>query len=134
MVSTATLIGLVALIFAVGVLAQVLSERFQVPSIVFLIAAGLVLGPEGLGIVTRDVFGVALPVIVGVAVAIIVFEGAYNLRAAELLSTRKTRLRLITLGALIALVGTAFVVRIALDTPGIWPSSSGHYWSQLARQ
>lgn len=117
MADTAVLVALVAMIFAAGVLAQVLPDRFQTPSIIFLIAAGLLLGPEGLGVVTRSTFGGALPVIVGLSVAVIVFEGAYNLRASELVATRRTRLRLITVGALIALVGTTVVVRFALNTP-----------------
>src|SRR5699024_3574291 len=117
MASTEVLIALVALIVAVGILAQVLGDRYQVPSIIFLIIVGIALGPEGLGVVTRDAFGVALPVIIDFSVAIIVFEGAFHLRIEELRSTRRTRLRPITVGALIALVGTALTVRFALGTP-----------------
>ncbi|EMA51354.1 TrkA-N domain-containing protein [Halococcus morrhuae DSM 1307] len=111
------LVALVALVFTIGIFAQVLADRYRIPSIIFLIVAGIVLGPEGLGIVTREAFGVALPVIVDLSVALIVFEGAFHLRYEDLKATRSTRLRLITVGALISLVGTAITVRFALGTP-----------------
>ncbi|PSP65195.1 potassium transporter, partial [Halobacteriales archaeon QH_8_64_26] len=80
----AELIGLVAAIIGLGVGAQLLADRTRVPSIVFLIAAGIFLGPEGIGYITRDTFGTALPTIVGLSVAIIVFEGAFHLRLSRL--------------------------------------------------
>jgi NhaP-type Na+/H+ or K+/H+ antiporter len=107
------LIPLVAAIIAIGVAAQVLADRFEIPSIVFLLAAGIALGPEGLGIITDDSFA-ALPAIVGLSVAIIVFEGAFHLRIEKLRQATSESLRLITIGALVALVGTAVVVRFAL--------------------
>jgi NhaP-type Na+/H+ or K+/H+ antiporter/Trk K+ transport system NAD-binding subunit len=107
------LIPLVAAIIAIGVAAQILADRFQIPSIVFLIVAGVVLGPEGLGVISPESFG-ALPAIVGLSVAIIVFEGAFHLRIEKLRQARRESLRLVTIGALIALTGTAVVVRYAL--------------------
>jgi NhaP-type Na+/H+ or K+/H+ antiporter len=107
------LIPLVAAIIAIGVAAQILADRFEIPSIVFLLAAGIALGPEGLGIITEDSFA-ALPAIVGLSVAIIVFEGAFHLRIEKLRQATRESFRLVTIGALIALVGTAAVVRFAL--------------------
>jgi NhaP-type Na+/H+ or K+/H+ antiporter len=107
------LIPLVAAIIAIGVAAQILADRFEVPSIVFLIAAGIALGPEGLGVITRQSFD-SLPAIVGLSVAIIVFEGAFHLRIEKLRQATSESLRLVTVGAAIALVGTALVVRLAL--------------------
>jgi NhaP-type Na+/H+ or K+/H+ antiporter/Trk K+ transport system NAD-binding subunit len=107
------LIPLVAAIIAIGVAAQILADRFEVPSIVFLIAAGIALGPEGLGVITRSSF-TSLPAIVGLSVAIIVFEGAFHLRIEKLRQATSESLRLVTVGAAIALVGTALVVRLAL--------------------
>ena len=54
------LIAIVAAIIGIGVVAQVLSDRFQVPSVVFLILAGVLFGPEVLGVVGPDSFGNAL--------------------------------------------------------------------------
>ena len=109
------LIPLVAAIIAIGVAAQLLADRFEVPSIVFLLAAGILLGPKGLGVITADSFA-ALPAIVGLSVAIIVFEGAFHLRRENLQQATRESLRLVTLGAAISLVGTALVVRFALGT------------------
>ena len=115
MAASATyLIPLVAAIIGLGVGAQILSDRFEVPSIIFLIAAGIALGPEGLGVVTQSSFGDALPAIVGLSVAIIVFEGAFHLKLEKLRETPSETIRLVTLGAAIALVATAVAVRFAL--------------------
>ncbi|MFB6146734.1 MAG: cation:proton antiporter [Halobacteriaceae archaeon] len=111
------LIGLVAAVLAVGVVAQVLSDRLRVPSVVFLIAAGVGLGPSGLGLLGPDAFGGALSAIVGLSVAIIVFEGAFHLTIERVRETPTAVLRLVTIGAAIALVGTAAVVRYALAAP-----------------
>jgi len=111
------LIPTVAAIIGLGVGAQVLADRFEVPSIIFLIAAGIALGPEGLGVVTRSSFGNALPAIVGLSVAIIVFEGAFHLRASKLREAPADNLRLVTVGALIALIGTSVVTRFAFGAP-----------------
>ncbi|WP_248898049.1 cation:proton antiporter [Haloplanus halobius] len=109
------LITLVAALIGVGVVAQILSDRFRVPSVVFLLASGVVLGPEVLGIVGPDSFGNALSAIVGLSVAIIVFEGAFHLRIGRLREAPAATFKLVTLGAAIALIGTAAVVHYALD-------------------
>jgi NhaP-type Na+/H+ or K+/H+ antiporter len=113
-VAAGEVIVLVAAIIGIGVVAQLLASRFRVPSIIFLISAGVALGPEGLGLVTRATFGDALPAIVGLSVAIIVFEGAFHLRLDRIREAPSATLRLVTLGALIALFGTAGVVHLAL--------------------
>lgn len=110
------LIPTVAAIIAIGVIAQVLADRYQVPSVVFLLAAGILLGPEGLAIITPDSFGdlETLSAIVGLSVAIIVFEGAFHLKIEKLRESPGAAVRLVTIGALVALVGTALVVKAAL--------------------
>jgi NhaP-type Na+/H+ or K+/H+ antiporter len=113
------LILLVAGIIGLGVVAQVLSSRTGIPSIIFYIVAGIALGPEGAGFVTPEAFGEALPAIVGLAVAIIVFEGAFHLEINRLREAPAATVRLVTVGAVIALVGTALVVRFAIGTG--WP-------------
>ncbi|MFB6309663.1 MAG: cation:proton antiporter [Salinirussus sp.] len=110
------LILLVAGIIALGVAAQLLANRLRVPSIIFYLLAGVVIGPEGLGFVTRASFGDALPTIVGLAVAIIVFEGAFHLKIERIREAPAATLRLVTIGAAIALIGTAVVTKFALGT------------------
>jgi NhaP-type Na+/H+ or K+/H+ antiporter len=110
------LIPLVATIIALGVAAQVLADRLQVPSVLFLVIAGIAVGPEVLGIVTIETFGGAetLSGIVGLSVAIIVFEGAFHLKLPKLREAPGAAIRLTTLGAAISLVGTALAVRFIL--------------------
>ena len=111
------LIPLVVTILGLGVAAQVLSDRLQIPSVLFLILAGLVVGPEGLGLVGLSAFGGAGPLsaVVGISVAIIVFEGAFHLKLPKLRQTPREVLQLVTLGAALVFVGTALVVHFALD-------------------
>jgi NhaP-type Na+/H+ or K+/H+ antiporter len=108
------LITLVAALIGVGVVAQILSDRFRVPSVVFLLASGVVLGPEVLGVVGPDSFGNALSAIVGLSVAIIVFEGAFHLRLDRLRQAPAATFKLVTVGAVVALVGTTAAVHYAL--------------------
>jgi len=105
---------IVALILALGVAAQVLADRFQVPSVLFLILAGVAVGPEGVALVTLDVFGDSLTTIVGISVAIIVFEGSFHLKVDKLREAPSAALRLITVGAIVSFVGTTVAVRLFL--------------------
>lgn len=87
--------------------AQVLSERLGVPSIVLLLAAGVAIGPDGLGLLDVRVFGPALSDLVSLAVTIILFEGGLALRVEELRQQQRSLVLLLTLGAAISmLVGT----------------------------
>ena len=106
----------VAIILALGVTAQVLADRFRVPSVLFLIIAGVAVGPKGAGLVTTDVFGDSLTTIVGISVAIIVFEGSFHLKIDKLREAPSAALRLITVGAIISFVGTTVAARYFLGT------------------
>ena len=114
--ATVELITVVVTVLGLGVAAQVISDRLRVPTVMFLILAGIVVGPEGLGIITPTVFGDALPAVVGLSVAIIVFEGAFHLQLDRLRTAPSEPLRLVTIGAAMTLVGTALAVRFFLDT------------------
>jgi NhaP-type Na+/H+ or K+/H+ antiporter len=111
------LIPLVAGIIGLGVLAQVLAARLRIPSIIFFLLVGLIIGRPGLGIVTNASFGDALPAVVGLAVAIIVFEGAFHLEFERIQKAPRAAVRLVTIGAAIALVGTAVAVRLLEGVP-----------------
>ncbi|ELZ42044.1 cation:proton antiporter domain-containing protein [Halorubrum tebenquichense] len=111
------LIPLVAGIIGLGVLSQILAARLQVPSIIFFLLVGVVIGRPGLGLVTSESFGDSLPTIVGLAVAIIVFEGAFHLEFERIRKAPRAAVRLVTVGALIALVGTAISVRLLEGLP-----------------
>ena len=113
---------IVALIICLGVVSQILGARFRTPSVLFLIIAGILVGPEGVGtwvgfldpIVTEDTFGGALSTIVGLSVAIIVFEGAFHLKISKLREAPSATIRLVTVGAVISFVGTTVAVHYLL--------------------
>ena len=68
----------VVAIFA-GVLMQVLAEKLKLPSIVFLLIAGIILGPQVLSLIHPEILGPGLSVLVSLSVALILFEGGLSL-------------------------------------------------------
>ncbi len=86
----------------IGLLAQVLAHRWRIPAIVLLLFSGIVLGPDVLGMVTPSVFGGGLPILVKLAVAVILFEGALNLRLSALKICASEIRNLVTVGVLIS--------------------------------
>ncbi|MFB6110849.1 MAG: cation:proton antiporter [Halodesulfurarchaeum sp.] len=111
-----SILMVIAVILTLGVAAQVLAERFRVPSVLFLILTGVIVGPEGLGLVTREMFGGALSTIVGLSVAIIVFEGAFHLKHEKIHEARSAALHLVTIGAALSFAGTTVAARYLLGT------------------
>jgi NhaP-type Na+/H+ or K+/H+ antiporter len=104
--SESTIGPTLAVIVGVGMAAQWLAWRTQIPSIILLLISGLLLGPV-FHVVDPDAFlgGTLFPV-VSLAVALILFEGGLDLPPRELRSTGTVVRRLISLGAIITfLVG-----------------------------
>ena len=90
-----------AIIVGVGMAAQWIAWRTQIPSIILLLIAGLTLGPVA-GVIDPDEFlGGTLFPIVSLSVALILFEGGLDLPPRELRSTGTVVRRLISVGALI---------------------------------
>jgi NhaP-type Na+/H+ or K+/H+ antiporter len=98
----------VASILVLGLGVQLVARRLQVPSVVFYLGLGILLGPV-LEFVTLDTFGGVerLQPIVGVAVAIIVFDGAFALQFDRIREAGSVAWRLVTVGAVIMFVGMA---------------------------
>ena len=90
-----------AIIVGVGMAAQWIAWRTQVPSIILLLLAGLLLGPV-FSLIDPDAFlgGTLFPV-VSLSVALILFEGGLDLPPRELRSTGTVVRRLISVGAII---------------------------------
>jgi NhaP-type Na+/H+ or K+/H+ antiporter len=88
-----------------GISAQVIAEYFKVPSIVFLLMFGVLLGPDGFGLLHPQELGVGLEVIVALSVAVILFEGGLNLDLRDLGKVSGSLRNLVTLGTLITLLG-----------------------------
>lgn len=88
-----------------GISAQVLAEFLQVPSIVFLLLFGILLGPDGLRVLHPHHLGIGLEVMVALSVAIILFEGGFNLELRQLGRVSGSLRNLVTVGTLITLLG-----------------------------
>ncbi|MEF8900131.1 MAG: cation:proton antiporter [Halovenus sp.] len=107
-----SLLPAIASILVLGLIVQLVARRLRIPSVVFYLAVGVVLGPEVLGVVTLETFGEGLETIVGLSVAIIVFDGAFALKFDHIREAETTALRLVTVGAVVMFVGTAAAVRL----------------------
>lgn len=96
-----------AIAIGVGILAQVVADRVRLPSIVFLLGFGVLVGPDVLGWIDTAEFGAGLQAIVTVAVALILFEGGLQLHYFDLAAVGRTVRNLVTVGAGVTVVGGA---------------------------
>jgi NhaP-type Na+/H+ or K+/H+ antiporter len=103
-----------AVALAAGVACQALGRRVRIPGIMLLLSAGFGLGPDGLDWVAPAALGGDLFPLVHAAVAVILFEGGLNLRIDRLRHSQLVIRRLITLGAVITLVGAALAAWVLL--------------------
>ncbi len=100
-------------------LSQWLAYRLNLPSILFLLAAGLLVGPVG-GLFDPDEFlGDLLFPFVSVAVAIILFEGGLTLRLDDIRGHSKVVTRLITVGVIITWLLLTVAAQLIFDMG--WP-------------
>jgi len=91
-----------AIIVGTGMAAQWLAWRAQVPSIIALLLAGLLLGPVTGVIDPDELLGGTLFPLVSLSVAVILFEGGLDLPPRELRNTGTVVRRLITIGAVVS--------------------------------
>ncbi len=108
-----------ALAAAVGALLLAIAPRLKLPSIALLLGGGIVLGPEGLGIVQPETLGPGLRTIVQLAVAIILFEGGLTLDLSGYRKASKTIIRLLTVGVAVTWFGSTLALWIVLDLPPV---------------
>lgn len=112
------LVQTIAIAIVVGILAQVVADRARLPSIVFLLVFGVLVGPDGLGLVETGVFGRAgLQAIVTIAVALILFEGGLQLHTIDLAAVGGTVRNLVTVGAAVTVAGASVVAHYVTGLP-----------------
>lgn len=102
-----------------GIGAQVLAAYLKIPGIVFLLLFGIILGPSVSGLLHPDRLGIGLEVIVPLLVAIILFEGGFNLQLRDLGRVSGSLRNLVTIGTLITLVGGGMAAHWLSEFP--WP-------------
>ena len=107
----------VGLALAAGMVAQVLARHLGIPGIVLLLAFGVVLGPEVLGVIEPGSLGSGMRTLVGFAVAVILFEGGLNLNVRRLRREAKSIRQLVTIGALVTAIGGTLAPKFILGWP-----------------
>ncbi|MGB8700985.1 MAG: cation:proton antiporter [Thermosynechococcaceae cyanobacterium] len=100
-----------------GISAQIIAAFLKVPSIVFLLLLGILLGPSALGLLNPNLLGEGLEVIVSLSVAIILFEGGLNLTFREIKAVSGSLRNLVVLGTLITLLGGSAVAHWFAEFP-----------------
>lgn len=109
----------IACIAALGGICQWLAWRFKLPSILFLLTAGILVGPL-LGWFNPDeLLGDLLFPVISIAVAIILFEGGLTLKLSDIRGHGAVVTRLITVGVLLTWLLLATTVHFVFDMP--WP-------------
>lgn len=93
-----------------GIFLLVIAHRFNFPAIVLLLAGGVALGPELLGIVDADGLGDGLEVIVALSIGLILFEGGLTLDVSGYFSSSAMIKRLLTIGVMITWMGATTAV------------------------
>lgn len=110
---TSTIISAIA----AGIGARVIANLLRLPSIVFLLIFGLVLGNSGLGLVQPRLLSVGLETIVSLSVALILFEGGMSLRLRELGKVSGSLRNLVTIGTMITLIGGGLAAHWLAEFP-----------------
>jgi NhaP-type Na+/H+ or K+/H+ antiporter len=101
----------VALALAAGIIAQSVARHVRLPGIVVLLGVGVLLGPDGLGVLRPHALGGAVHILVEFAVAVILFEGGLNLDWRGLRREGATIRRFISIGALVTAIGGMLAAR-----------------------
>lgn len=97
------LVGL-ATVIVLGIGAQWIAWRINLPAILLLLIAGFVAGPVTGFFNPNHVFGDLLLPLVSVSVGIILFEGGLSLKFSEFKEIRKAVINLVTIGVLVTWV------------------------------
>jgi NhaP-type Na+/H+ or K+/H+ antiporter len=112
---TPPLIQTITVAIVAGILMQIFAERVKLPSIAFLMLAGILLGPGVFGIINPASMGEGLEVLVSLAVALILFEGGLSLDLESLKTVNQSVRNILTIGIFITVTGSALAVHYILN-------------------
>lgn len=102
---------------ALGVSMMVFAHKLRVSAIVLLLFAGVIAGPEFLGLIQPAVLGDGLRTIISLAVGIILFEGGLTLDVRGYRRNSREISRLLSVGVLLTWLVTALLVRLCFGFP-----------------
>ncbi len=104
-----------AIIGVCGLACQWVAWRMRLPSILFLLLTGIVLGPATGFLAPDDLFGDLLFPLVSLGVAVILFEGSLTLKFQEIKGTQDVVVRLVTIGVFVSWTLIAAFTHFVLD-------------------
>lgn len=104
-------------IVVLGIGCQWLAWRLKIPAILPLLITGFLVGPVLHWLHPRELLGELFFPSISLSVAIILFEGALTLEFREIRRLRGVVRNLITVGALVTLVGGALAARLLIGLP-----------------
>ena len=105
----------ISLALVSGLIGQTFAHHLRIPGIVLLLFTGALLGPQGIGIINPEVYHESLTMLVGFAVAVILFEGGLNLDIKRLRRESIAIRQLITIGLIITVVGAGLAAHYILN-------------------
>ncbi|MDA8621534.1 sodium:proton antiporter [Psychrosphaera sp.] len=106
-----------ALVGIISIACQFTAHRVKLPAILFLLVAGIFVGPVTGVINADDLFGDLLFPVVSLSVAIILFEGALTLKIADISGHGAMVRNLCTIGVLVTWLVVTPLAYIGLDIP-----------------
>ena len=104
----------VAIALAAGVLMQILARHLRIPGIVLLLLAGVILGPDALGLIDPSQIQGTVHGLVSFAVAVILFEGGMNMNLQKLRREARVIRLLVSSGAIVTGLGGTLVAKMIL--------------------
>ncbi|MEQ9407830.1 MAG: sodium:proton antiporter [Fuerstiella sp.] len=102
-------------IFVLGIGSQWIASALKVPSILLLLATGILFGPVLQWIQPNELFGELLLPLVSMCVAIVLFEGSLSLRLEDLRKIGRPLAMLLSVGVLITWAICAMAANLILD-------------------
>ena len=109
-----TLLQTITISVATGIAMQVLAQKVRLPSISFLMFAGILLGPQFLNLISPSALGPGLETLVSLAVALILFEGGLSLDFDSFKTVHQSVRNILSVGLIITLLGSALAVRFLI--------------------
>ncbi len=97
----------IVVVVALGIVAQIVAERFQLPAILPLLFLGICCGPHGLAWFKPETLGGMLEVLIHLGVAVILFEGGLSMNHRRLAEVGTSVRNLVTAGTVVTGVGAA---------------------------